>query len=607
MSVRRVRPVLIGVWLLTVMGLVLALVGSGRRSAQAGALVANEPSIIPGPELVIRAAPPQPGASRVFVSPPDASWRLNPFAPNVATINVTYVGTWDPQAQAAFQYAVDIWAGLLDSSVAISVQANWTDLGAATGILGSAGAKYRNRDFAGAPATSTWFAIALADRRYCADQVPGDFDIVANFNSAFADWYFGTDGLVPASKWDLATVVLHELGHGLGFAGSMRYDDGNAGNGTECAGTAGQGCWGFGTGFPYMYDRFVEDASAVGLLNTATYPNPSAALGTRLTGNVNSLFWNGIYGIAGNSATKPVLYSPTTWQSGSSYSHFDQSTYATELMKPALPPQTAIHNPGSRTLGVLRDIGWGQELVINAFAYSPTGSRAEWVQIKNTSSVTISLSDYAIGDEERQGAAGEGSFLLPNVSLAPGQVFLMRIRSDGAWTYSTQPNPTYCWNCTSGYTNLTQYTLWGGTAPNLTDAGDEIVLLRTNGGVADVDGVSDDTIVDAMCYGTGLSYVDTNNTGALDGRDINIFTGGGCLSTLASGSFQRPTTVNTCVPASAYADNPTAVTLTSVEANNTTEGDAKPLTPLVLVLALGVLIGPVVMIGVPAYNRRRAH
>jgi len=599
---RRIRSVLIAAWLLTVIGLVLTLTGGAQHGVQATALVATEPVTAPGPELIIRAVAPQPGVGRVFVPPPGGALRLNPYAPNAATFNVTYVGTWDPQAQAAFQYAVDIWAGLLDSSVSIDLQANWTDLGAASGILGSASSNSITRDFPGAPATGTWFANALADRRACADRITSQtYEIVANFNSAFVDWYFGTDGAVPANKWDLTTVVLHELGHGLGFFGSARYDDGSAANGVECAGTAGQGCWG-NSGFPYAYDRFVEDPVGVSLLNTTTYPNPSAALGTRLTGDVNSLRWNGIYGIAGNSGTKPVLYSPTTWQGGSSYSHFDQSTYATELMKPALPPQTAIHSPGARTLGVLRDSGWGQELVINAFAYSPTGSRAEWVQIKNTSSITVSLSDYAIGDEERQGAAGEGAFLLPNVSLTPGQVFLMRIRSDGAWTYVTEPNPTYCWNCTGGYTNLTQYALWGGATPDLADTGDEIVLLRTNGGAADVDGVNDDTIVDAMCYGTGQAYVDTNNTGALDGRDINMFTGGGCLSAVASGSFQRPTSVNTCVAASAYTDNPTAITLASVEATDA----AQPFGALTIVLALLVLSGPAIFFGATVAKQRRA-
>lgn len=82
-------------------------------------------------------------------------------------------------------------AGRLDLFLALTgVSVLWPAENIATGIL-----LVHQR-------TSTWFAIALADRRYCADQVPGDFDIVANFNSAFADWYFGTHGLVPASKWD---------------------------------------------------------------------------------------------------------------------------------------------------------------------------------------------------------------------------------------------------------------------------------------------------------------------------------------------------------------------------------------------------------------------
>ena len=251
---------------------------------------------------------------------------------------------------------------------------------------------------------------------------------------------------------------------------------------------------------------------------------------------------------------------------GSSFSHFDQTTYATELMKPALPNGVAIHSPGTRTLGVLRDIGWGDELVIQAYGYNTTGV-VEWVQLRNNASVSVNLSDYAIGDEERQGAAGEGMFMLPNVDLAPGALFTMRVRSDGTWAtaYPSDPNPTYCWNCTSGYTNLTNYSLWGGTSGDLDNAGDEIVLLRTNGGTADVDGTLDDFIIDAMCYGSGQTYVDLDGSGSLNNRDKTIFTDGTCLSLLASGSFQRSSTVEACVPSTALVNNPTAVSVESIQ------------------------------------------
>ena len=66
------------------------------------------------------------------------------------------------------------------------------------------------------------------------------------------DWYFGTDGNTPAGDFDFVTVVMHELAHGLGYAGTMSYDDGVGANGVECDGTAGRGCFGFGS---RLHDR----------------------------------------------------------------------------------------------------------------------------------------------------------------------------------------------------------------------------------------------------------------------------------------------------------------------------------------------------------------
>ena len=42
-------------------------------------------------------------------------------------------------------------------------------------------------------------------------------DLVLTINSS-VNWYMGTDGQTPKTKYDLVTVVLHEVCHGLGFS-----------------------------------------------------------------------------------------------------------------------------------------------------------------------------------------------------------------------------------------------------------------------------------------------------------------------------------------------------------------------------------------------------
>ncbi|MEB3218005.1 MAG: S8 family serine peptidase, partial [Nostocales cyanobacterium 94392] len=261
-----------------------------------------------------------------------------------ATINVTYNG-FTPVAQAAFQYAVDIWEGLIESSVPINIVANYTPLGA--GTLGSAGPESFYRNFSGAPQNNTWYPVALANKLAGTDLDPSRADITTNFNSNFSNWYFGTDGNTPAGQYDFASVVLHELGHGLGFLGFMDYQ-------------SGQGSWGFGTGFPSIYDRFTVNGSNQSLINTSLFPNPSTALGNQLTSN--NLFFTGSNAVAANSGTKPKLYAPSIWNPGSSYSHLDEATYAAgnpnSLMTPQLGTAEAIHHPGDITLGIFEDMGW---------------------------------------------------------------------------------------------------------------------------------------------------------------------------------------------------------------------------------------------------------
>ncbi|MCQ3978822.1 MAG: hypothetical protein DPW09_35815 [Anaerolineae bacterium] len=310
--------------------------------------------MIEGPIVIFRYDETLPS----FQVPPPDQGNVNvqaiPFVINYnpASCSGTVV-PWPTEAQDAFNFAASIWGNLLNSNQTVQVDACWrSDLGA--GILGSAGATTVSRNFANAPIANTWYPAALANALSNNDLNGGAAEIRANFSSTF-DWYFGTDGNTPATQVDFATVVLHELGHGLGFVGFGDVDTGDNACGTN---VAGDGCLGF-DGSPSVYDRFTQDGSGTPLLS---YANPSADLGNALTGSAGGIFFNGPNANAANGGTPVRLYSPNTWNPGSSYSHLDQIFNGTlnALMTFALGSGTSILNPGPVTLGLFRDIGWNR-------------------------------------------------------------------------------------------------------------------------------------------------------------------------------------------------------------------------------------------------------
>ena len=256
-------------------------------------------------------------------------------------INVNYTG-FTPQAQTAFQFAVDVWEGLLNTSVPITVDASFSNLGA--NILGSAGPKLFYRDFTGATQVGTWYPVALANSLARRDLDTSNSDINAQFSNAF-NWYYGTDGNVPSNQISFVSVVLHELGHGLGFTGLMQHQ-------------SGRGSWGYNTGLPGIYDRFTESSSGQSLINTSLFPNPSNTLGSQLTSN--NIYFDGKEANAANGGDRVKLYAPSTWTEGSSYYHLDEIFNNTPdaLMTYSIGYGESILNPGPITLGLLKDMGW---------------------------------------------------------------------------------------------------------------------------------------------------------------------------------------------------------------------------------------------------------
>jgi hypothetical protein len=306
------------------------------------------------------------GLPVVYVADPNPSHELvripAPFdlltAPETATatFSLTYVAnggtdlwgetcyTFPAQAQTSFNAAANIWANIIQSSVPITIRACWADLGSSS-ILGYSGGGPLRRDFSSAPRALTWYSGSLANALAGSDLDPSSFDMHITYNLYFT-WYYGTDGITPAGQYDLMSVVLHEMAHGLNFSGSMSY-------------SGGQGSWGYSTGYPNIYDTYMRDGSGNQLINTGVYANPSTALGTALTSN--NIWFHGSNAMAANGGVRVKMYAPSTWSGGSSYSHLDYTTFndtANELMVYAFSSGESVHDPGPVTKGLLKDLGW---------------------------------------------------------------------------------------------------------------------------------------------------------------------------------------------------------------------------------------------------------
>ncbi|MBK9936250.1 MAG: T9SS type A sorting domain-containing protein [Cytophagaceae bacterium] len=265
--------------------------------------------------------------------------------PQGATFDVTYVG-FPEEAKAAFQRAVDIWANMLRSTVNIKVTAYWESLD--NGVLGSANTTNYYRNFSGAREVNTYYPIALAEK-LAGKEVNSinEDDIFCRFNSDMP-WYFGTSSSVPSNTFDFTSIVLHELGHGLGFVSSMRV-----------SGT--QGSYGFGGSFYSIFDKFIiKQTDSKYLVDTLNYKNPSATLKTALTSKDLNF-------VGPNTAYEPVdsrikLYAPSTWESGSSISHLDDVKYGkggpNSLMTPTASYREKNLDPGPHTMAIFAEMGW---------------------------------------------------------------------------------------------------------------------------------------------------------------------------------------------------------------------------------------------------------
>lgn len=239
--------------------------------------------------------------------------------------------------KAQVQASIDVWAANFESKVPIYIEATW---GRSTSfsILGSARPGSYFSNFTGAPDASLWYPSALANALAGKDLDGDNPEIIITVNS-LANWYRGGGTGPSKSEYDLQSVILHEMAHGLGFLSTDSYDD----------------FFGYGSiDQPTAYDAYVQTGDGRRL---SDLPSPSLELGEALT---SKLVWSGPLGIAANGGVKPLLYTPKSYEDGSSVSHLDEATFSSAgldaVMSPNLDAGEVFHEPGPLLLAMMQDL-----------------------------------------------------------------------------------------------------------------------------------------------------------------------------------------------------------------------------------------------------------
>ena len=240
-------------------------------------------------------------------------------------------------ARPAVQAAVDIWSENFASTVPVNVNVKWGS-SSSYGVLASASAKNNFSNFNGAPDKTLYYASALANALAGRDLDPNSPEVEISITSN-APWYYGTDGNCPARSFDLVSVILHEMGHGLGFVSGNYYDAFS----------------GFGrVDQPTPFDAYAQLPDGRRL---ADMPSPSLEAGKAMT---SDLVWSGENAVKANNGIKPKLYTPSTYEPGSSISHLDEATFSQSVdnavMTPNLDSGEVFHLPGPLVLAMFEDM-----------------------------------------------------------------------------------------------------------------------------------------------------------------------------------------------------------------------------------------------------------
>ena len=248
--------------------------------------------------------------------------------------NSSYTGTsdWTATQMSDIAAALSTWTANIGNKPGrqINMTAIWTGLEGNT--LGGSSSLWYGDD------ANAYTASEIVWREGYNLSTSRSYDtyIVYDTDAAGFGWNFGS-GKPSSSTIDFRSVVTHEIGHSLGMS-STYYSDTDQ-------------FWGIST-----WDSFLVDQN--GVMPKAGTTGVTASGVAADFDQLGNVYFTGANAVAANGGKPVAIYAPDAFESGSSLSHLDDSTFPTVLMKHAISLGQSIREPSNVELAMMQDMGW---------------------------------------------------------------------------------------------------------------------------------------------------------------------------------------------------------------------------------------------------------
>ncbi len=162
-------------------------------------------------------------------------------------------------------------------------------------------------------------------------------------------------GAPAGGEYDLFSVLLHEMGHGIGLT-SFTMSDGTSFTTLMCAGGE--------TVYSFWDDQIYRTTGTVNMWSCS--PAFTGSVGDLTS---NDLDWRGANAVASYGGNVPI-FAPSPWDDGSSIAHWTSGAAANSLMQPSIGPGVQRRQLLSWEIQALVDIGYDGAVPVELMSIS---------------------------------------------------------------------------------------------------------------------------------------------------------------------------------------------------------------------------------------------